>query len=380
MKAVFWISLVFLLYTYFGYPLVLYAIQCVSRRPMVPGKGDHFPKITFLIAAYNEEKDIGGKIDNTLGLDYPEDRMEIVVVSDGSTDRTEDIVLRYQSPRVFLVRTPERRGKTGAQNLAISQAKGEIVVFSDATTIYAKDSLRKIMKAFADPGVGGAEGKLIYLRSDTGYLGNKDLLKSYEAWIKSMESRIFGGVGDNGAFYAIRKELCRPLREDLTSDFAGPLDVSRQGKRFVFVPEAISFEKASPTTGDEYRRKVRTVRAGVNVFLHSLDLLNPIRHPWTAFVLFSRKFCRWFSSLLLLLLFLSNIFFISGPAFYGVFFAAQAVFYLLALTGILGGDGWDRIRVLSIPKNFLLVNLAAIRGIAAGISSRSSEIWTPQRA
>lgn len=378
MKAVFWASLLFLLYTYFGYPLVLCAIQRLSRRPQATA--DRLPRITVLIAAYNEEKDIGGKIENTLGLDYPEDRMEIVVVSDGSTDGTDDIVHRHPSPRVFLVRTPGRKGKTGAQNIAVGKSNGEVIVFSDATTIYAKDALQKIVQAFGDPDVGGAEGRLIYLKSDTGYLGNKDLLKSYEAWIKSMESRISGGVGDNGAFYAIRRELCRPLRDDLTSDFAAPLDVSRQGKRFVFVPEALSYEKASPTTGDEYRRKVRTVRAGVNVFLHSLDLLNPVRHPWTAFVLFSRKFCRWFSSLLLLPLFLANIFLVSGPAFYGVILAMQAVFYLLALAGILGGDRLDKIRVLSIPTNFLLVNLAAVRGIAAGIAGSGSEIWTPQRA
>lgn len=376
MELIFWASALLIFYAYVGYPLSLLLVRLLASHPV--NRSATTPSITLLIAAYNEEKHIGAKIENSLALNYPDDKLEILVVSDGSTDRMDEIVRGYAPRGVRLVRTPGRKGKTGAQNLAIGEARGDVVVFSDATTLYEKIALRRLVRNFADASVGGVEGRLVYVRADTGFMGNKDLLKTYEAWIKSMESEIWGGVGDNGAFYAIRRELCRPLREDLTSDFAGPLDVSRQGRRFVFEPEALCYEKVPAGSIDEFRRKIRTVRAGVNVFLGSVDLLNPLMHSWISYVLFGRKFCRWFSSLLLLLLLLANAFLLDAP-FYRWTFAAQCCFYALAAAGILVGDASDRVRVVSVPKSFLLVNVAALRGIGSYLRSRNTEIWTPNR-
>ncbi len=354
----------------------MFAASALAAHPVRRGRIE--PTVTLLIAAYNEEKDIAAKLENACSLDYPEGRLEIVVVSDHSTDGTDRIVSGFADRGVRLIRTPERSGKTGAQNYAIAHARGDIVVFSDATTSYAKDALRRIVMNFADESVGGAEGRLVYIEADSGFLGNKDLMKSYEAWIKTRESLVRGGVGDNGAFYAIRRSLCRPLRPDLTSDFAAPLDVSRQGKRFVFDPEAVSYEKVSSSSIDEFKRKIRTVRAGVNVFVNSLDLLNPVKHGWIAYVLAGRKFSRWFASVMLIAAFLANVFLLAQPFYRGTF-ALQATFYLLSLVGILTRDAYDGVRLLSVPKSFVLVNMAALRGIASYVRNRNTEVWTPKR-
>jgi len=341
-------------------------------------QGEIFPSITVIIAAYNEEKNIKAKLENTLLLNYPAEKREIIVVSDFSSDTTDEIVAGFASEGVRLMRTPERRGKTGAQNIAMGEAKGEIIVFSDATAIYEKESLRKIVRSFDDPSVGGVEGRLIYESAETGFIGNKDLQKSYEAYIKKMESQIWTGVGDNGAFYAIRRELCRPLREDLTSDFAAPLDVTRQRKRFIFDDQALSFDKVSSNSQDEFKRKIRTVRAGINVFVNSFDLLNPFRYGWVSYVLVGRKLSRWLSSVMLPLLLISNLFLLP-QSFYVLFLISQSLCYVFAIAGIIAGDSFDRIKLISIPKSFFMVNLAAMRGIASFVVHRNQEIWTPKR-
>jgi cellulose synthase/poly-beta-1,6-N-acetylglucosamine synthase-like glycosyltransferase len=375
LEYLFWIAASLLFYTYAGYPCVLYLIHHFLCRPVK--KGEDLPYFSMIIAAYNEEKDIWNKLRNTIDIDYPEGKLEVIVVSDHSTDETDNLVKRF-GHGIRLLRTPVRMGKTGAQNLAIAEARGDILVFSDATTRYDRNSLRILARNFSDETVGGVEGRLIYYPSKTGFLGDKDLLKSYEAGIKTMEGRVWSGVGDNGACYAIRRNLCRFIREDLTSDFAAPLDVSRQGKRFVFEPDALSYEEASSSSGREFKRKIRTVRAGIHVFSNSLDLLDPRKFGWITFVLLSRKFCRWATGFLLIVLFLSNMGLLES-LFYGAFFALQMMFYLSAITGIVLREYGDRVRILSIPKNFLLVSTAAICGIIDYFRSKSTEIWDTAR-
>ena len=209
-------------------------------------------------------------------------------------------------------------------------------------------------------------------------MGSKDIWKTYEAYNKKLESRIWGGVGDNGAFYAIRRELCRPLKPDLTSDFAAPLDVVRQGKRFVFESEALCFDEVAASSKSEFRRKIRTVRAGVHVFLRSLDLMNPFVSGFVSYVLLWRKSARWASSFLLITIFVSNAFLI-GQLLYAAIFGLQLIFWGIAILGVSAGDVTDKVRTLSIPKNFMLVNIAAMCGVLACALMGNREIWTPQR-
>lgn len=376
MLVTFWLSVGLLVFTYIGYPLSLWVVATLRPRPVQAG--EDLPALSVIIAAYNEEKSIVAKLCNTLELDYPAEKLEVLVVSDHSSDKTDQFVQQCGDVRVKLVRCPERKGKTGAQNLAVTEARGEVLVFSDATTIYEKDALKKIVRSFSDPSVGGVEGRLIYCASGNGFLGNKDLLKSYEAIIKTWESQISTGVGDNGAFYAIRASLYRSLSEDLTSDFGAPLDVVRQQYRFVFDPEAICYEAVSANSWEEFRRKIRTVRAGLKVFWNSFDLLNPLVYPFPAYVLTWRKAARWGGGVFLIGMFVSNVF-LAQDTFYGGTLVLQAVLWGATLVGVAAGDALDGFRPISIPKSFMLVNLAAVWAMVSCAVSGSREVWTPQR-
>lgn len=376
MCVTFWLCVGLLVFTYIGYPISLWVMATMRPRPVQ--SGDDLPALSLIIAAYNEEKTISAKLYNTLELDYPAEKLEILVVSDHSSDNTDQLVQRCGDARVKLVRCSERKGKTGAQNIAVGEARGDILVFSDATTIYTKDALKKIVRGFSDSSVGGVEGRLIYCASGSGFLGNKDLLKSYEAMIKTWESSIETGVGDNGAFYAIRASVYRPIREDLTSDFAAPLDVVRQKYRFVFDPEAISYEAVAPSSQDEFRRKIRTVRAGLKVFYNSCDLLNPFVYPFPAYVLMWRKAARWMGGVALLGMLASNIFLAPEPL-YREMLLLQVMLWGTTVVGVCTGDALDSYRPISIPKSFMLVNLAAVWAMISCAVSGSRETWTPQR-
>lgn len=363
-------------FTYLGYPAIVSLFALAWGRPSLAGATPL--SMTVLIAAHNEEAAIAGTVEGMLALDAPAAPIDVLVVSDGSTDRTDAIVGRYADRGVRLVRTPARLGKTGAQRFALAFATGDVVVFADATVRYATDCLVRLASRFGNPDVGGVEGRLVYRRNTTGHLGGKDLAKSFEARVKTAESAVYGGVGDNGACYAIRRELCRPLPDNLTSDLAGPLDVLRQGFRFVFEPTAISEEEAAESWQAEFRRKIRTVRAGVHVVLSSRDLLNPWRHPWTSFVLIGRKISRWLAAWMLPVALLASAAAMKEP-FYAVAFALQASGWGFALIGMVFPGAAERVRLLCLARAFLAVNAAAVIGSAQAVLRGNSEVWTPSR-
>ena len=256
MTVIFFSSLFTLLFVYFGYPLVIFFYSSLKAKGV--SKGAYEPRVTILIPAYNEEKHIKATIENKLSLDYPRDRVEIIVISDGSEDRTDEIASSFQDKGVRLIRQEPRRGKTSALNMAVPQAKGEILTFSDANSLYDKDALRRLMENFADPGVGYVTGKMVYVNPDGTMVGDGcSAYMRYENLLRAIETRAGSIVGVDGGIDAVRKSLFQPMKHYQLPDFVLPLKVVEQGYRVVYESRALLNEDALKSSEDEYQMRVR---------------------------------------------------------------------------------------------------------------------------
>ncbi len=377
MLIAFWVFVILILITYPGYIVFLWVTSRLVRKEVE--KKSYLPSVSLIIAAYNEEKVIGERLENSLKLDYPPDLLEIIVASDCSTDDTDRIVKGYQNRGVILSRLDKRGGKTANQNAALKIARGEILVFSDASSFYQPDAIKMIVRSFNDPGVGCAGGKLVFV-SEKGkpLVEEKKYYTSFDQALKTHESEIHSIIGVNGPLYAVRKELCRPLPEELTSDLAVPLDVIRQRYRVVYEPEAVSLEEIAPSSKSEFRRKVRTVSAGMNAVYAYRSLLNPIRYFWPAFFLFGHKILRWFFFIFLLGIFICSLFLASKSWFYAVILYFQVIFYLFATIGALVKNR-SSMKSLTVPYYFCLYNLASLYGFVRFLFGEKKEVWEVER-
>ena len=380
MEFTFWLSVALLVYTYAGFAaLVVVAGLLLNRRVQ---KRDITPKVSLIIAAYNEEASIAKRLDNVLQLDYPKDKLEVIVASDGSDDRTEEVVARYADRGVHLLRLP-RRGKIHALNDAVTHAHGEILVFSDANSIYDRQAIRKLVRNFADPAVGGVGGNTIYTTeedADTCSEG-ENLYWNYDKWLKEMESCTGSIISAHGAIYAIRRELYQPLQDSaVTDDFAISTGVIEQGYRLVFEREAKAYEVAIPRAGREFARKVRMMTRGLRGVLLRRRLLNPFRYGFYSVILFTHKFLRRLVSVVFLSLQFSSLALASIHPFYRTVAWLQVVFYILAAAGFLLKDREvGRARVLYIPFFYCLANSAALLAIVNILRGHQIERWQPQR-
>jgi cellulose synthase/poly-beta-1,6-N-acetylglucosamine synthase-like glycosyltransferase len=377
-KIVFWGSLAALIYVYFGYPLVL-AILGMFYRPRQPELG-YTPKLSVLIAAYNEESGIRAKIEQTLALDYPADKIEIIVLSDCSTDRTEEIVKSFTDPRVRLFRAPQRKGKTNAQNLGVEVASGEIMIFSDATTVYHSLALQHLACNYADPKVGAVSGRYQYFdpegRSPTG--SGMIAFWNYENFIKMMQSRIRTISGCCGCIYSVRKTAYTALHPDVISDLVQPLWAIQKGYRVVFEDRALAYEETTKSSKEEFSMRVRVVTRGIRGILSVASLLNPFKYGWVSFQLFSHKVLRWLVPFFLLFLLLSNAI-LWNQAWYGWSLVLQVAFYGFALLTLL--VPLHRIwKPLGIPLYFCTLNAAAFGSIVEVVRGRKYVVWETVRS
>ncbi len=375
MKYIFWISLFFILYTYFGYPLLLKFLSLIRNRKVK--KQPITPPVTFIITAHNEIKNIVQKLEGTLALDYPPEKLQIIVASDASTDGTDEVVKSYATKGIQLVRTPEHRGKEFAQKLAVSAALGEILVFSDVATILKQDALKKIVANFADPSVAcvSSEDKII---SQDGQISGETHYVKYEMWLRRQESQVNSLVGLSGSYFAARKEVCQLWREDLPSDFNTVLNAMRLGMRAVSDSEVIGYYRAVVSERQEFKRKVRTVLRGLHVFFSSLEFLNPFRYGLFTLELLSHKLFRWLVPFALILVFISNSLFISKNLFYAGLFISQIAFYLVALIAILRRELARRI-IFKLPLFFTLVNLSILVAWIHYFQGRKIVSWQPSK-
>ncbi|NIR48999.1 glycosyltransferase family 2 protein [candidate division KSB1 bacterium] len=376
----FWISLGSLFFVYAGFAMLVIIVGAVLNREV--RKESITPSVSMIIAAYNEESSIAEKLDSVLELDYPKDRLEIIVASDGSDDGTEAIVSMYADCGVRLLSLP-RRGKIHALNDAVAEAKGDILVFSDANSIYDKKAVRELVSNFADPKVGGVGGNTIYttdINGDTCGHG-ENLYWNYDKWLKEMESRTGSIISAHGAIYAIRRELYQPqIDSAVTDDFAISTSIIEQGYRLVFEKEARAYEVAIPAANREFWRKVRMMTRGLRGVLLRKALLNPFRYGFYSLILFTHKFLRRLVSVMLLFLFVSSITLISDGLFYRVCAISQSIFYVLAGIGFLLKDRRiGHLRVLYIPFFYCLANSAALVALINIIRGHQIERWQPQR-
>lgn len=377
---VFWSALATLLYVYAGFSLLVVVVGLLRNRRV--RQADITPAVTLIIPVWNEENTIASRLDNALSLDYPRERLEIIVPSDGSDDDTEKIVARYGAQGVKLMSFP-RRGKIYALKDAVAVASGEILVFSDANSMYERNALRMLVRNFADAEVGGVCGNQVYVKAHTAEASSQGetLYWSYDKWLKQLESRAGSIVSAHGAIYAIRRRLYQPpASAAVTDDFAISTAVVEQGYRLVFESEAIAYEEPTATASKEFGRKVRIMNRGLRSVLLRKRLLNPFRYGFYSVELFSHKVLRRLVPFVLFIMLVSAAILSTGSQFFMAVTALQAVFYAFALTGfLLRGNAFGRVKCFYIPFFYCLANAAALVAICKLLSGRKVEFWQPQR-
>ncbi len=351
-KLLFWISVAFPLYVYIGFPLLLWLLQALVRR--APLKQPIEPSVSLLVAAYNEAAVISDKIRNSLALDYPAEKLEIVVASDGSEDATAEIVRSFEDEmggRVRLLNYPQNRGKTAVLNDAVRELRGEIVAFSDATSMLAADSVRILVQSFNDPHVGAASGVYRLLKKDQAQLGaQEDIYWKYETFLKVQEARLGAFTGAHGSLFAIRCALYPfPSQNTINDDFTIPMRILERGHRVAYEPAAVAFEEAHEMEG--FSRRVRITAGNIEQMREIKRLLWPPR-PFVLFCLLSHKTGRLLVPVFMLIALATN-FALRGQFPYNWLLVGQALFYSLA---VLGGAVDMKPKILRLPYYFCVVN------------------------
>src|SRR6266540_4230619 len=371
LELILWGSLLFLGYTYLGYPLILALWSWLGGRPVV--RRPVTPKVTVIIAAWNEAGRLAARIENCLRQHYPPQRLEVVVVSDGSTDNTGTVVRRFDSRHVRMMKLASRNGKAAALNWGVAAANGENIVFTDTRQRFALDAVAKLVSNFADPDVGAVSGELV-LDSPRGYEG-RDGVGQYwriEKWIRRKEGEIDSVIGATGAIYAIRRELFRPLPLGaILDDVLIPMRIAMRGYRIAFEREALAFDRVSRNYQEEFRRKVRTLAGNYQAVTLCPDLVTPWRNRMF-FQYVSHKLCRLAAPFALIALLLCNLALMER--WFSYLLMAQAVGYGLALAGWGLARLGVRERWTSAAFAFCFLNYAAVIG-AIRYMTRDTDLW-----
>lgn len=369
----FWGAVFVVFFAYFGYPLTLAIIARKKERRV--NKAPILPTATLIITAYNEEARIREKLENTTTLDYPREKLQIIIASDGSTDKTNNVVEEYADQGVELLEVVARGGKENAQREAVQHAHGEVLVFSDVATRLDPDGLRKIVANFADPDVGCVSSVDRIIGKD-GKPGGEGAYVRYEMWLRQIESRVHSLVGLSGSFFAARREVCQDFSADMQSDFRTLLNSMRLGLRGVSDPETIGYYLDVADNQREFDRKVRTVLRGLTVFFRNLEFLNSFQYGIFSYQYFCHKLLRWLVPLFLLIAFAANLLLAFGSGSYALLLLAQLAFYGVAYVGWKSNS--DRTSVLlKIPTYFAAVNVAIAMAWWQYLKGKRMVMWTP---
>jgi len=357
-------------YIYAGYPLILAFLGLfVPRRP---GRGsEQLPAVALIVSAHNEERIIREKIENCLKLDYPRDRLKIIVSSDGSVDGTNDIVREYEGSGVFLKAFDRREGKSATLNKTVLGIEEEVLVFSDANAFYREDALLKLVRNLDVPETGCVVGRLVYLDNES-YVGKgESLYWRYEGLLNSLESRLGSVLVATGTIFAIRRMLFRPVMKDVANDFQLPAEVASQGYGVVYEPEAVAFERSTYFFREEFSRKRRIVVRGLTGYSH---LMHDFGGRLRTFQFVSRKLLRWCVGAALPVVYIASMFLLRDP-FFSVFFILQNIFYIFAAIGAILRRGRVRSKIFFVPFYFVMVNAAALAAIFTFLSGGRLSSW-----
>lgn len=378
-RLLFWLSAGLIGYTYAGFPALVLARGRLRPRPH--REEPVTPTVSIVIAARNEEASIGGKLDNLAALDYPAERLEVLIASDGSEDGTNELVAARAHDQLRLVDLP-RGGKAATLNAAVAQARGDILVFSDANSMFAPDAVRRLVAPFADPEVGGVAGDQRYVADggEAAVAGGERSYWSLDRAIKLAESRGGHVISATGAIYAVRRSLFREVPASSTDDFATSTGVIAQGHRLVFAPDAVAYEAVGASAEVEFSRKVRVMTRGLNGVIIRRELLDPRRHGFYALQLLSHKVLRRLMAIPLIVLAASATALWRRSPFYAAAAAAQVSVYLVGVLGLLAGRRpRARGKLVAAPTFFVLVNAASLQALLNVVRRRDIARWEPGR-
>jgi len=373
----FWSSLTVIVYTYIGFPLLLTLLALLISKPIK--RGDKTPTVSFIIAAYNEAEVITKKLDNLLALDYPRERLQIIVASDGSDDGTNDLVRQYASAGVELLTLP-RQGKNRTLNSAVSSARGEILVFSDADSILAPDALRYLTVPFNDPSIGGVAGDYHHMMKIARAAGERTYW-DFDRNLKMLQTCIGSVSSVSGALYAVRRSLRSPVPSGVTDDFFTAASIVSTHHRVILEPRAKAFGPVADSTKAEFRRKVRIITRGLRGVWLSRHLLNPFKYGFFSLQLLTHKLLRRLMVLPLLVLLVTAPVLWYQSWFYQLATVAQFGLYGMALLGfLLQKTRLGRLKIFTLPLFFAMVNVAALLAISNFLRGERRDTWVAQRS
>ena len=373
MIIIFLLLMLLSIYSYLIYPFLLRYFRTIFSKPWLQNAVE--PSVSMVVCAYNEEAVIREKLNNALSLDYPKDLFEIIVCSDGSTDRTNQIVSSISDHRITSHAFERRSGKTACLNRAVPQAKGEILLFTDANSILPADVLRNIVRNFSDPEVGLVTGWTKYRGAD-GQEAPTGSYARYEKALKIGESAVDSCVGADGAIFAVRKHLYRPLRDDDINDFVIPLDVIRQHYRVVLDPDVFCFEEGVESAEDEYSRQVRITTRTLWAIRRNAELLNPLRYGYFALFMFSHKLMRFFTPVFLMALCLVNFVVLGKHKIFKLYFLGFNIIMLIAGIGYILKP---KNRLINTAIMLLVSFSAQFKGLIRMVQGISDTTWTPRK-
>jgi len=382
-KIIFWVSLFIVFYSYVGYGLLMILLVSLKKvfqknRPE-PAPGKELPQLAIVIAAYNEEEYVSQKIENTLALDYPREKLEIIFVTDGSTDKTSEII--SQSPGIILYHQPERKGKVAAINRILPLIKSSIILFCDANTFLNKNCAKEIVKHYTDPRVGGVAGekKIFQTGNDSAAAAGEGLYWKYESFLKKLDSDLYTTVGAAGELFSVRKDLIEQVPEGtIIEDFVQSLSICRKGYVVRYEPNAYAAETGSASIKEEMKRKVRICAGAFQAMVLLKDLFNVFKYPVVSFQFISHRILRWtLCPIALVTLFVSNflIVLMGGNIFYQIVLFLQVIFYGMAIAGWIFANKDVQVKILYVPFYFLFMNVAVFIGFGRYIRKKQTVVW-----
>lgn len=383
-KIIFWVFLFIVFYAYIGYGMLLFILIHLKRifinKEKVADETEYEPEVTLFVAAYNEKDFIDEKLNNSFSLDYPREKVRHVWVTDGSDDGTPDLLRRY--PGVEVYHQPERAGKIAAMNRGMEFVKTPIVIFSDGNTMLGKESIRRIVRLFANEKVGCVSGEKRLFNKETA-AATEGIYWKYESKLKKWDAELYSVVGAAGELFALRTSLFLPVERDtLLDDFIISLRIAKQGYTIQYDPEAYAIENPSANVKEELKRKIRISAGGIQSIIRLKELLNPFKYGLLSFQYISHRVLRWtLAPIGLLLMLITNFViclpekFINFNSVYTWLFWGQIVFYMMALMGWFLETRKIKLKILFIPYYFFIMNLAVYLGFFRYIRKQQSVNW-----